>query len=342
MKKTDNYTDMYSRSDSKRLSVIIPTYNCSKYLDECLGSVLDQLPSDCELIAVDDGSTDKTASSLLALSDDHKNLNVILCEHKGASAARNTGLDAACGRYVTFIDCDDRMQPDFLKKSLDDISQDADLYIYGIERVLLTGEKEVWTVSDHVYHDAGTFADEYIRVRSSLIYSNCNKFYRRDKISRSNLRFDESVVFGEDRLFNYQFLMGCTKIVTSSEIMLSYIQRGNESMSTKYLPGYFDQAIKLHRAKIHCFLSLSEGTNKDERNRFASLDLAREIECTLNRFQIHPEEEAENMPVINDLIFHKLPLLADILHQNGIHDPSSWYRTKAGQQLVLDHIRNSL
>ena len=142
-----------------RLSVIIPTYNCKAYLKECLNSVSSQLPEDCEVIAVDDGSDDGTAELLSSYPGTRKNLRVLLRAHRGASGARNAGLAAARGSFVTFLDCDDRLQQGFLEKSLPMLELEADLYIFGIERILLSGGREVWTVRDNTYPDAAVFAD---------------------------------------------------------------------------------------------------------------------------------------------------------------------------------------
>ena len=72
----------------------------------------------------------------------------------------------------------------------------SDLYIFGIERVPLRGNNEYWTVKDGVYETAGAFADRYIRMRQLLVYSNCNKFYKREVIEREHLRFKKNVDFG--------------------------------------------------------------------------------------------------------------------------------------------------
>ena len=69
------------------LSIIIPAYNCETYIDECLTSVLEQLPQDCELILVDDGSTDNTAHKLAACAEAHGCVRVVSRPHKGAAAA---------------------------------------------------------------------------------------------------------------------------------------------------------------------------------------------------------------------------------------------------------------
>ena len=295
------------KNNGARLSVVVPTYNCKDYLDECLLSILRQLPEGCELIVADDGSEDGTAALLAEYEQSWEPLRVIYGKHAGASAARNAGLSAARGDYVTFIDCDDCMQPGFLSQGLPLLTKETDLAIFGIERILLTGTSELWTVRDRVYPDASAFADEYIRTRQLMVYSNCNKFYRRSVIEALGLCFDEGVEFGEDRLFNYRYLTGCGQIVTSSLIMLRYIQRSEESMSTKHFPHYFTRAMELHRAKADVFLTLSQGTSEEERLDFVASDLVGETGRAIDRFGAHPEEKGENLPLINRMVFGDVP-----------------------------------
>ena len=292
------------------LSVIIPAYNCEDLLDEGVGSVLDQLPDYCELIIVDDGSSDGTAKRLKSFEGRQPNLRVCYAEHHGASGARNKGLDLAEGKYVAFMDCDDCYRENFLSKALPHTESGADLYIFGIERVPLRGNEEYWTVKDSVYETAGAFADQYIRTRQLLVYSNCNKFYRREIIERNQIRFEENLDFGEDRLFNYAFLTACGKfesskpcVITSSLIMLRYIQRSEESMSSRHVPGYFDCVMRLHQEKMKCLFALSENTTQEEKLIYEAYNLSNEVEGAIGRFAKHPEEKDENLPLINKLIF---------------------------------------
>ena len=117
------------------LSIIVPTYNGAPYLSECLHSVLDQLPEDFELIVVDDGSKDDTKIILEGFAGRQSNLQVCFCSHKGVSGARNTGLSLASGRYVVFLDGDDHLRPGILETVRPQLEADADLTIFGIERV---------------------------------------------------------------------------------------------------------------------------------------------------------------------------------------------------------------
>lgn len=272
------------------LSIIIPTYNCETYLEEGLASVLDQMPQEYELIVVDDGSTDGTARKLAAFEGKQENLRVHYAPHAGAAGARNAGLDLARGDYVAFMDCDDCLQNGFLKQSRPLLSQEADLYIFGIERVYLNGDSERWQVRDHAYATVSDFADDYIRTRKLLIYSNCNKFYRKGIIDALGLRFEEGVTFGEDRLFNYGYLMGCRRapgrgagIITSPMTMLRYLQRSEISMSQRPVTGYRQQMLRLHEAKMRCFLQLSTGTTEQEKKEFEEYDLSKELRIAMER-----------------------------------------------------------
>lgn len=297
-------SDLLPIPDNIKLSVIIPTFNCSEYLDECLKSILIQKTSDCELILVDDGSDDGTAEILKGYEGVQDNVRVLHREHKGVSAARNAGLDVAVGRYVTFMDCDDCMRDGFLGDSLPLLNEGIDLYIFGIERVQFSGIREFWSVRDRVYPDVSAFADEYIRIRQLMVYSSCNKFYRRSILEEQHIRFDEDMTFGEDRMFNFLYLPCCRGgILTSSLIMFHYIQRSCDSMSSKLIPEYFASVSRLHKAKMDCILSLSTGTTEEEKLDFIAYDISREMEKTLNRFDQHPEEKSENLPAINSLVF---------------------------------------
>lgn len=285
-----------------QLTVIVPAYNCADYLGECLDSVLCQLPDAAELVVVDDGSVDETAKALAAYEATHANVKAIYREHRGASGARNAGLEVASGDYIAFIDCDDTMNPGFIDQTRELLEQDADLYIFGIERVPLNGDNKLWTVGDAVYPSASAFADAYIRTRNLMVYSNCNKLYRKSIIDKAGLRFDEEVEFGEDRLFNYAFIRECGRIVTSSIIMLSYLQRSENSMSSRHVEHYFERVMSLHEAKMDCFLGLSQETSEAEKADFRSFDLSCEIEGTKARYEAHPVERDENQPLIDELL----------------------------------------
>ena len=285
-----------------KLSIIVPVYNCKEYLDECLMSIYEQMDSECELIAVDDGSADGTTDML----DSYKNkdnIRIIYCEHRGASHARNAGLDNAKGEYVTFLDCDDTYYDGFLSKSLPLIDEKYDLYLFGFIRRFYNGDSAIQSLDNHKYNDVSSFADDYIRRGKMLFYSACNKFYRRDIIERCGIRFDESYAFGEDRLFNFRYIRQIDNVYTSDLIIFNYNQRSLESMSTRTIPNYFDLAKMLHEALVKCLLELSLGTTIKERKDFVNNNMVREVNMTIDRFKEHPNEIEDNLPMINEMLY---------------------------------------
>lgn len=98
------------------VSVIVPVYNVAPYLAACLDSVLGQTLQDIEIICVDDGSTDKSAEILQTYKTAYPTLKVLQQSNQGAGAARNTGLAAATGEYLAFLDGDDYFVPTCLQK----------------------------------------------------------------------------------------------------------------------------------------------------------------------------------------------------------------------------------
>src|SRR5215212_7841122 len=110
------------------VSVIIPCHNGSRYLGETIASVLRQTYTDFEIIVVDDGSTDETPEVIAR----YPNVRALYQSHAGLSAARNTGLHAAGGEYLVFLDSDDRLLPDALKIGVDSLELHPECaFVYG-------------------------------------------------------------------------------------------------------------------------------------------------------------------------------------------------------------------
>lgn len=118
---------MNLHSGSPLVSVIIPCYNSEDYIDECISSVLNQTYKNIEIIVVDDGSTDMSLDVL----NRFKNLKVLRQDNSGACVARNNGLKKSKGKYIKFLDSDDFLEIDIIKKQVllaEDSSEDTIFY----------------------------------------------------------------------------------------------------------------------------------------------------------------------------------------------------------------------
>lgn len=107
--------DRDMKEDNRLISVIVPVYNVKPYISRCLDSLLKQTYAQFELLVINDGSTDGSALILEDYAKKDDRIRVIHQENAGVSAARNRGIEAACGDYVTFVDSDDFVDPAYLE-----------------------------------------------------------------------------------------------------------------------------------------------------------------------------------------------------------------------------------
>lgn len=177
------------------ISVIIPVFNCVKYVERCFLSVLGQSFSDIELIAVDDGSTDGSGKLCDDLARSDGRVKVVHTENGGVAAARNIGLGAATGDLITFVDADDYIPNDYLQ-SLFDTLADADIAVCDI--VCRADGKEVKRFTCNRTSLSAIEATELLLSRREINSGPCGKLFKKSVIGGS--RFPSMKIY-EDILF---------------------------------------------------------------------------------------------------------------------------------------------
>lgn len=184
------------------VSVIVPIYNVERYLKKCIDSVLSQTFKEFELILVDDGSPDQCGNIIDEYARNDMRIVAIHQKNSGVSAARNAGIHAAKGEYLSFIDPDDYVDEDFLAKLMDAITEsNADIACCGWDSYDETGK-----IKNKNCLPSGVMSrDEWIshifdRPRT-IMGSSCNKLFRRKCI---NTQYDAMLKIGEDRMFLVQ------------------------------------------------------------------------------------------------------------------------------------------
>ncbi|MGP4026048.1 glycosyltransferase family 2 protein [Actinomadura sp. 3N407] len=182
------------------VSVIVPVYNCRETLGRALESALAQtLPAErVEIIAVDDGSTDGGAELLDELARAHDRLVVVHQPNSGgAGAPRNRGLDRASGRFVFFLDADDRLGPEALERMTAMAERNGTDIVLG--KQVGTGGRRVPKVFDRTIertHVLDPDCDLFPRMSMAAL-----QLFRRSLIDRAGLRFTEGMLSHEDQLF---------------------------------------------------------------------------------------------------------------------------------------------
>ena len=204
-----------------KVSIIIPVYNAELYLEQCLNSILTQSFEDFEVIVINDGSLDKSAEILNQFAITDKRVKVFHQKNAGVSNARNTGLLNAKGEWITFIDSDDYITPNYFNYSM---QSNADWVFVNISRDF-NGE-----ILDHVQfsdqqYNRSSFIDQF------YLYPHFPgpwaKFFRREIICKNDLKFNPNLKFGEDAVFNVQYLNHCNIIDTTTSA--TYIYRDTEN-----------------------------------------------------------------------------------------------------------------
>lgn len=219
-------------------SLILPVYNVAAYLERCLKSILGQDTTGCEIILVDDGSTDASSSICDAYAAKHQEIRVVHQENGGLSSARNAGLRAARGKYIWFIDSDDWIAPDALSILRMACSDGADVVKFAYQRV--EGDQS-WVVRSGLL--AGDYAGDRMkdirqmafREPGKYILSACFHVYRRELLLRQGITFvSERRVGSEDFLFNLQVLSGVCSLRVLEQPLYSYeLRSGSLTQSRK-------------------------------------------------------------------------------------------------------------
>lgn len=193
-----------------QVSVIVPVYKAAATLDRCVESILaQQVPGGLELLLVDDGSPDESGALCDAWAQKDARVRAIHQPNRGPSAARNTGLENARGRYIGFVDADDRLLPDAYAAFLPRMEAEGlDLLVFGLERASGAAEP----VPELTVPGFAGLADrlEYLLVDTGILASPVNKLYRAACLNAAPpVRFDAALTLNEDLLFHLQLLPRC-------------------------------------------------------------------------------------------------------------------------------------
>ncbi len=216
-----------------KVSIIIPVYNVEPYIEECLQSVMRQsYKGEIECILVDDCGTDNSIEVAEQLIKDYNgsiDFKVLPHTHnQGLSAARNTGIDAACGDYVYFLDSDDWISDDCIEK----LTQPLDLkrYDFVVGHYERDGKDSIVSCSDGEYHYNGLKARK--GMKGDIPVSACNKLFRKRFLSDNQLLFEVGKVY-EDSIFSFDLACVERRYYVVNSVTYYYRNRENSITTSK-------------------------------------------------------------------------------------------------------------
>jgi len=238
-----NKNQKVSNAIMPNISIIIPVYRVERYLHKCIESVLKQTYKDFEVILVDDGSPDKCGEICDAYEKKSKNgvlENRIIAVHQkngGLSAARNTGInwviDNSDSQWIVFVDSDDYLHPDYLKKLFEAADRtDADIVMCDFEHV----NKDGCSVeSEHEFpsglHDNKNdfFCILYSNWRTVVAW---NKLYKKRLFSE--IRYAEGKIYEDEFIIHY-LLAACNKVYYINKPLYFYLHRDDSITSSSLM-----------------------------------------------------------------------------------------------------------
>lgn len=228
------------------ISIIIPIYNAEKWIKRSVDNILEEKEIKLEIILINDGSKDNSATICQKLADERQNIKYYEHTNHGVSYTRNKGISLAQGKYIMFPDADDFLESNMISKMYNTITQ--------------TGSDLV--VCNYIYEDEEgnpiikrRFIGPSNMGRESAILAvinqNCfggyswNKIYKRDIIIENSLKFNEDLPIYEDVIFNLQYLSCCQKVKYIDYYGYHYISHKSSVMNDNSYQRYYQRIYAL-------------------------------------------------------------------------------------------------
>lgn len=254
------------------VSIIVPIYNASEYLDKCLQSLIDQTLNDIEIICIDDCSTDDSWSIVERYAKKDPRIKAFQNKtNQKQGLTRNRGIDIATGKYVAFVDSDDFVNVDMYERMYTNaVKSDRDICCCFINYHFLNGKDQrvvpfnqtdedllqKYLLQRTVYFD--TDREDWNKYNPT---SPCDKLYKRSFLNKYNIRFfDNRTVLVEDLTFNFQCFINNPSISVEYFYPYNYVRR-EVSTSTSYYVNFLNRIFNQYQIMSQI---VSDSGNSDQ------------------------------------------------------------------------------
>lgn len=265
-------------------SIIVPVYNAQGFLDKCISSILSQSLADFELILIDDGSCDQSGEICDRYAKTDGRIHVFHQANAGVAAARNRGLKAASGTYITFVDSDDYLGKDYLENLS---KSDADMVLSGHCQVKDNQYNEVWySSSEDVLDWSKANSIEGLFSQGAFDYI-CSKRFRRSIIEAAGIRFSSKYLFGEDTVFNVAYLSHCTNVFVEEDTSYFYVRYDHETLSNRRIDTSYVQNLEAYTDALSGYV---KSMFKERCNEIMNVRLGKAYKDVIYAVLHHPRE----------------------------------------------------
>ena len=233
-----------------KVSIIIPVYNVDRYVMRAIESLQNQTFNDYEIIAVDDGSTDRSGTILDRMAERDIRIEVLHVENGGAAAARNLALERARGKYVYFMDADDWCDAYMLEDMVSVAERYAlELLVCGFYIDTYYSEdqhlSEVKSVPSVIFETQDEFrADAYQLFDNNLLYTPWNKLFLRARIEELGVRFRPT--FMDDFPFVLDYIRDVERVGVMEEAFYHFVRQRPDSETSMWRPDLYEKREEEH------------------------------------------------------------------------------------------------
>ena len=240
------------------VSIVVPIYNQERYLHTSIPCLMEQSYKNIEIILVNDGSTDSSKKIIENYSKVDKRICCVDKKNGGLVDATIAGIQASRGRYIAFLDPDDRVGKDFISRFIDELDQDYDFLASGFYYDNC-GSLNPYFISNTVVYEGNALRelrDTYLyseksgRVSQQVFFARWNKLYKAETVKTAIETFEQckGITLGEDTIFTFLVLMQSKKGKSIQGVNSYYYNIGNQNsmMKSKDISGYLKKANKAY------------------------------------------------------------------------------------------------
>ena len=286
--------------EKELISIIVPVYNVSKYLDRCMQSLINQTYRNIEIIMIDDGSPDDCGIKCDQYAANDSRIKVIHKKNKGLGLARNSGMDVAKGKYIAFIDSDDYVEAEMIERLY--FRMEAGNADTAFCRYYDTATDGKDSLAKETFQKKIYIGDEVKEVLLGMIGAECGYpgdveigmsvwrgLYSRDIIKENEIRFpSEREYISEDIIFHIQYLLKAKRVVVEDSPNYHYCDNGS-SLTKSYKAERFKMEKKL--LKKECEELDKNYTQEEYRQRLYKAFLGRVRRCIAQEVNINSEKK---------------------------------------------------
>ncbi|HFK1458447.1 TPA: glycosyltransferase family 2 protein [Bacillus cereus] len=243
-----------------KVSVIVPVYNSEKFISKCLESIIRQTYKNIEILIINDGSSDESETIINVYRKIDHRITYYYQNNSGPSKARNRGILNATGEYVIFLDSDDTVHENYIMYLLNEmINSNSDLVCCGYKDISRYG---MLNCSDFNFESSisiNSFMKMVCKGTGGVLWG---KIYKREIITKFNLKMDEKIFMCEDLVFVLQYASQCKKFKYVEAYLYNYNRLNQYSISKNISIHYMQNYILVCKRIEEIFKSVELDENE--------------------------------------------------------------------------------